>query len=185
MIIWTCLLAFLLCIAGTPVLCCDCLRHYGHLSNASLTLVQTMGGQLTDQESPVPFPYKLYKYIRNAKVDKQLVFIRDSLELIAGLYRHDNLSSITWDTDKTEHFLMILHRQEDELKSCVSTHSRKVSALRKYYRKLNKSTLYRTGGGPASWEIIRKETKKHLVQLDLLVGFVVESAADSICSVSL
>ncbi|XP_031735841.1 interferon phi 1 [Anarhichas minor] len=177
---WTRLILVLLCSAVTPVLCCDWLRHYGHLSNISLTLVQVMGGQLTDQESPVPFPYRLYERIRKDEVESQLVFIRDSLELIAGLYHHDNRSSVTWDTDKTERFLMTIDRQTDGLKSCVSTHSRKnMSRQRRYYRRLENSTLYRTGGSPESWELIRKETKLHLEQLDLLAAFVVDSSAAS------
>ncbi|KAI3359466.1 hypothetical protein L3Q82_013768, partial [Scortum barcoo] len=140
---WTGLL-FVLCGALTPVLCCDWLRHYGHISNASLTLIQLMGGQLTKQESPVSFPYKLYTRIRNAEVESQLVFIRDSLEQISDLYLHNNHSSVTWDTNKMEHFLMSIHRQTDGLKGCVSTKSRADSRLRKYYRRLAKSTLHHT-----------------------------------------
>uniref|UniRef100_A0A8C3G062 Uncharacterized protein n=1 Tax=Cyclopterus lumpus TaxID=8103 RepID=A0A8C3G062_CYCLU len=174
MISWTSLLVFLLCSAVTPSLGCDWLRNYGHLSNTSLTLIQHMGGQLTDEESPVSFPYRLYQCIKSDEMESQLAFARDSLELIAGLYRHENRSSATWDTDETERFLMTIDRQTDVLKSCVSN-----SRLRRYYRRLVKSTLYRTGGSPASWELIRKESKLHLDQLDLLVGFVVDSATDS------
>nr|AVJ47961.1 type I interferon h [Siniperca chuatsi]AVJ47968.1 type I interferon h [Siniperca chuatsi] len=165
---WTGLL-FVLCTL-TPALCCDWLRHYGHVSNSSLTLVQLMGGQMTEEESPVSFPNKLYKHIQKAEVESQLVFIRDSLELILGLYRHDNLSSATWDTDKTEHFLLCIHRQIDGLNSCVSTNKQANYKLKKYYKRLEKSTLYRTGGSAASWELIRKETEVHLERLALLVA---------------
>ncbi|XP_068581709.1 interferon phi 1 [Cebidichthys violaceus] len=168
---WTRLILVLLCSAVSPVLGCDCVRNYGRLSNTSLTLVQVMGGQLTDQESPVPFPYRFYKRVKKDEVESQVIFIRDSLELIAGLYRHDNRSSVTWDTDKTESFLMTIDRQTEDLKSCVSTHRRKnMSGLKRYYRKLEKKTLYRTGGSPESWELIRKETKLHLKHLDLLAA---------------
>lgn len=115
----------------------------------SYCVFMLQGGQLTEQESPVSFPYKLYSSIRKAEVinqsvnqssalsatqkagfltwlslslqvESQLVFIRDSLELISDLYLHNNRSSVTWDTDKTEHFLMSIHRQTDGLKGCVS-----------------------------------------------------------------
>nr|QTY39053.1 IFNh [Lateolabrax japonicus] len=182
---WTGLL-FVLCGALTPALCCDWLRHYGHLSNASMTLIQLMGGQLTEQESPVPFPYKLYRQIRNAEVKSQLVFIRDSLELISDLYLQNNFSSVPWDTVKTEHFLMGIHRQIEELSTCVSTNrseleptQRPGSKLKRYYRRLETSTLHRTGGSAASWEVIRKETKAHLDLLDLLVNSIRTAGADS------
>ncbi|XP_040047341.1 interferon phi 1 [Gasterosteus aculeatus] len=179
---WTSMLVLtltLLCSAGTPGLCCDWLQHYGHLSNVSLTLVQTMGNQLTDEESPVSFPYRLYERIMNDKEDNQLVFIRDSLELMAKLYRHDNRSSVTWDANKMERFLMIIHRQIHGLNLCVSTQITRNTRLRRYYRRLEKKTLYSTGGSPASWELIRKESKLHLDQLNQLWGFMVESASAS------
>ncbi|XP_076608558.1 interferon a3-like [Chaetodon auriga] len=175
---WTGLLV-VLCGALAPALCCDWLRHYRRLSNASQTLVLVMGGELTKDRSPVSFPYKLYESMYKAEVESQLVFIRDSLELISDLYHHDNLSSANWDTVKTEDFLMNIHRQTEELNGCVSTNKRADSKLGKYYRRLKRSTLSRTGGSTASWELIRKATKLHLDQLDLLVVFIRASAESS------
>ncbi|KAM3863748.1 interferon phi 1 [Diretmus argenteus] len=116
---------FLICSFTSSVLCCDWLRHYGHHSNNSLVLLDQM-------------------------VESRLVFIRDSLELIGGLYLHGNLSSVTWDTTKIEHFLLSIYRQTDGLNSC--------------------------GSSTASWELIRKETKFHLQQLDLLVATIRSSS---------
>uniref|UniRef100_A0A3B4WSS9 Uncharacterized protein n=1 Tax=Seriola lalandi dorsalis TaxID=1841481 RepID=A0A3B4WSS9_SERLL len=118
MISWTSLLV--LCSVLSPALCCDWLRHYGHYSNISLTLIRLMGGQLTEQDSPVSFPYKFYKHIRNSEVRSKVVFIRDSLVQISDLYRHDNLSSVTWDMDNTNRFRMSIDRQIDGLNTCVS-----------------------------------------------------------------
>nr|WCF43306.1 type I interferon h [Lates calcarifer] len=163
---------FLLCAALAPALCCDWLTHYSRHSNISRTLILQMGDPLITEESKVSFPYRLYKDIRNTEVESQLVFIRDSLELILNLYHHDNHSSIAWDTDKMDHFLMSVDRQIDGLNTCVSMNKRADSRLRKYYRRLEKRTLYLTGGAPASWELIRKETKLHLDQLELLVASI-------------
>ncbi|XP_036945276.1 interferon a3-like isoform X1 [Acanthopagrus latus] len=168
---WTSLL-FVLCSSLTPVLCCDWLTQYTHLSNTSLNHIRRMGGQLTYQQSPVPFPDKLYRRIWMAKVESQLVFVRDSLELISDLYQHDNLSSATWDTIETEHFLTVIDRQIDGLNTCVSTNSSADSRLRKYYRRLETCTVYRTGGSTVSWELIRKETKLHLERLHMLVASI-------------
>ncbi|GAA6214732.1 interferon a3-like isoform X1 [Lates japonicus] len=78
------------------------------------------GDPLTTEESKVSFPYRLYKDIRNTEVESRLVFIRDSLELILNLYHHDNRSSVAWDTDKMDRFLMSVDRQIDGLNTCVS-----------------------------------------------------------------
>lgn len=60
----------------------------------------------------------------SVQVDSQLAFLRDSLKLIQRLwlklFRHDDLSSVTWGTTNTEHFLMTILRQHGEVKRCVS-----------------------------------------------------------------
>ncbi|XP_028456313.1 interferon a3-like [Perca flavescens] len=151
----------------TPVLCCDWFRHYGHLSNKSMTLLRLMGTEFSNNSQPY-FPYKFYSHIKNNTVESQLVFIRDSLELIEGLYLHNDLSSVAWDTDRTDRFLMTLERQREGISSCLSTERRADSRLRKYYRGLEKRL--HTGGSSASWEMIRKVTDQHLHQLNLLVN---------------
>uniref|UniRef100_A0A3Q1IY77 Uncharacterized protein n=1 Tax=Anabas testudineus TaxID=64144 RepID=A0A3Q1IY77_ANATE len=161
-------LLFVLCSVLTPALCCNWLKHYHHHSNNSLTLIRLMGGPLMDVMSPVPFPYKFYKDIRNTN-ETQLVFVRDSLKHIFELYHRGNLSSVAWDTNHTHPFLQSIHRQTDELSQCVSHTQRADRRLRKYYRRLAKKTLYHTGWSSGSWELIRKETKRHLDHLDLLV----------------
>ncbi|XP_029363833.1 interferon a3-like [Echeneis naucrates] len=181
MISWTGLLV--LCSTLSPALCCDWLRHYGHYSNMSLSLLRLMGGQVTEQESPVPFPYRFYISIRTTEVRSQVVFVRDSLVQIADLYRHGNLSSVTWDTDRTNGFRMSLDRQIDELRSCTkdqaSMNQQKKNSLRKYYKKLRTRTLEQTGGGSAYWQLIRKETQLHLEQLDLLVNSIRSSVVST------
>uniref|UniRef100_A0A3Q3GNA0 Interferon a3-like n=1 Tax=Labrus bergylta TaxID=56723 RepID=A0A3Q3GNA0_9LABR len=171
----TCLL-FVLCSVLTPTLGCDWIsRRFGHLSGLSLDLIQHMGGPLTKQPSPVRFPDRLYSRVRKAEVESQLVFIRDSLDLISGLYHHDNLTSVTWNTKKLEDFQAIIHRQAEELSRCKTNYKRQ---LRNYYRRLS-CTLNRTGGSAASWELIRKETKLNLDHLDVLVSFIKASGAAS------
>ncbi|XP_075310701.1 interferon a3-like [Odontesthes bonariensis] len=164
-----------LCAVLTSALCCDWLTEYSDLRNSSVTLVELMGGAFTDQESPspVPFPYKLYAQVEKKGVQSQLLFIRDSLQQIYLLFSSSSLSSTGWDAVKTTQFLESLHRQVEELSSCVSLHQQTNSRLKKYYRRLKNST----GGSAASWELLRRETKDHLDRLDLLGNLVKESAA--------
>uniref|UniRef100_A0A8P4KCX4 Uncharacterized protein n=1 Tax=Dicentrarchus labrax TaxID=13489 RepID=A0A8P4KCX4_DICLA len=165
-------LLFVLCGALTPVLCCDWLERYHKLSNDSLVHIQLMGGGLTEQQSPVPFPDKLYRQIYKAKVESQLVFIRDNLELIGCLYRHDNLSSASWDPIRIKHFLDIIYRQAEEVTACMSTNRTTNPRLRDFYRRLSNSTVTPTGGSVASWELIRKQTVRLLQRLDLLAASI-------------
>lgn len=201
------------------------------------------------------------------QVDSKLVFIRDSLQLIFCLYRHDNLSAAPWGADKTEGFLTVIHRQIMELSACVSGHAHFTafslltganmhphplsftssqsllfisasppftsshtntsppfrasvwtvlclqvstnspanSRLRSYYRTLANSTLSCSvststvvlvvllcvvtvvisvvlcvqGCSTASWQLLRKETKLRLEQLELLVASIRVPAAAS------
>ncbi|XP_056143526.1 interferon a3-like [Lampris incognitus] len=166
-------LLFLLCGVTCLVRCCDWLQSYGLLSNRSLTQLEQMGGRMTEQECPVSFPYTLYTNMRRTKVETRLKFIKDSLELIIDLYHQGNLSSANWETSKTDIFLITLHRQKDGLTPCVSVSNRKSGPrLTRYYRKLANRTLREMSSSPGSWELIRKETRKHLEQLDLLFATV-------------
>ncbi|XP_035769975.1 interferon a3-like [Neolamprologus brichardi] len=134
-----------------------------------------MGDQLTEQHSsvhPVRFPKDLFKQIKNSEVESKLVFIRDSLQLIFCLYRHDNLSAAPWGADKTEGFLTVIHRQITELSACVSTNSPANSRLRSYYRTLANSTLSCSGCSTASWQLLRNQTELRLEQLELLVASI-------------
>ncbi|XP_033181988.1 interferon phi 1 [Anabas testudineus] len=180
-------LLFVLCSVLTPALCCNWLKHYHHHSNNSLTLIRLMGGPLMDVMSPVPFPYKFYKDIRNTnEVKTQLVFVRDSLKHIFELYHRGNLSSVAWDTNHTHPFLQSIHRQTDELSQCVSKHitlqlllvfslqlplylipNEQIYCM--YRDVVITPVLFVQGWSSGSWELIRKETKRHLDHLDLLV----------------
>ncbi|XP_029945242.1 interferon phi 1 [Salarias fasciatus] len=162
----------LLVVCGLPatVLGCDWLQRYGRLNNDSLTLLKRMGKNITNREPPVHFPYPLYQHIRHAKDEIQLVFIRETLELILDLYHHDNLSSAGWDAVMSEHFQISIHRQIEELGRCVETKHSTNRKLRRYFGKLKRRTLGSSGGSKESWELLWKQTKEHLCQLELLVN---------------
>ncbi|XP_056465082.1 interferon phi 1 [Gadus chalcogrammus] len=162
---------------------CDWLRLYGDLSNDSMSLLDQMGGEMTDQQCPIPFPESFYRHIQKDKMEAKLEFIGDSLTQIIQLY-HGNLSSVSWDHNKTERFLITVDRQAREINSCVMANKQKVQRtarqadsqeesqthkkLAHYYKKLFRVTVHRMGESAESWELIRKESKMHLERLDLL-----------------
>uniref|UniRef100_A0A8C5EQB2 Interferon a3-like n=1 Tax=Gouania willdenowi TaxID=441366 RepID=A0A8C5EQB2_GOUWI len=114
-----------------------CVSQCVFIISLSLCVFQG-GGAISMSKSLLPFPYILYERMERAEVSTQLVFIRDNMELILGLYRHDNLSSASWDPVSTEHFLVSIGRQRDEISSCVSITD---CRLRRYYNKLRRRTL--------------------------------------------
>ncbi|XP_034047286.1 interferon a3-like, partial [Thalassophryne amazonica] len=170
---------FFLCSTMTSAFCCDWLRHYAHVNERCLTLLNEMGRQPSEhRRSPVPFPSKLYANISNAKAETKLLFIRDNLEQILHLYHSDNLSSSPEDRSKIKKLLECISRQIEGLKSCVSVYRTSNKELRRYYRKLRRRTMC-CGSGPAHNELIRKEIKLHLQRLHILVNSMVVAAAAS------
>uniref|UniRef100_A0A3Q3GML8 Uncharacterized protein n=1 Tax=Labrus bergylta TaxID=56723 RepID=A0A3Q3GML8_9LABR len=148
-------LFLVLCSVLTPNLCCDWVKRFGHLNGQSLDAIEHMGGPLTEEKGPVLFPNSLYKRIR------KLVFIRDSLKLISDLYRHDNLTSVTWDVKKLVEFQAIIHRQVEELNTCVGPNILS-DALSKEYCKANAKSYslssVRLRLAPGTQEV---KTKRH------------------------
>uniref|UniRef100_A0A3P8VGZ9 Uncharacterized protein n=1 Tax=Cynoglossus semilaevis TaxID=244447 RepID=A0A3P8VGZ9_CYNSE len=145
----------------TVALCCDSLTQYSHYSSISLKLVDNMGGQLSGQDPPVYFPYRLYRRIRCSREERQLSFVRESLELIFDLYRTNNTYPATWEKNTIQHFLISLERLMDTLDQCVSN---------KYQCVTNEYNS--THGSSESWKFVMSETKTHLEQLHLLVSFI-------------
>ncbi|XP_059896037.1 interferon phi 1 isoform X2 [Gadus macrocephalus] len=148
-----------------------------------MSLLDQMGGEMTDQQCPVSFPESFYRHIQKDKMEAKLEFIGDSLTQIIQLY-HGNLSSVSWDHNKTERFLITVDRQAREINRCVMANKQKVQRtarqadsqeesqthkkLAHYYKKLFRVTVHRMGESAESWELIRKESKMHLQRLDLL-----------------
>uniref|UniRef100_A0A3Q2FDC7 Uncharacterized protein n=1 Tax=Cyprinodon variegatus TaxID=28743 RepID=A0A3Q2FDC7_CYPVA len=134
---------FFFCRVLTLAVCCDWLTHYSHLRNSSMVLIEVMGGPLTNQTSPVEFPYNLYKRMMNRQVKSQLLFIRDSMTQIYDLYRYNDMSLAAWDSVKTTDFLESIHRQIRELDECVKPTRKSPNKLqlRIYYNNLKNQTL--------------------------------------------
>ncbi|XP_047212408.1 interferon a3-like [Girardinichthys multiradiatus] len=142
---------FILCSVLTSALCCDWLNHYSDLRNSSIVLIESMA-------------------------NSKLLFIRDCLEQIYDLYRHnDGMLPAAWDSVKTTDFLESINRQIVELDKCVSAmqlHRYRDPSwtlnVRHCFKDLKNQTLDRYGGSRDGWELLRRETKPHLIRLDLL-----------------
>uniref|UniRef100_A0A3B5A2R5 Uncharacterized protein n=1 Tax=Stegastes partitus TaxID=144197 RepID=A0A3B5A2R5_9TELE len=147
-----------LCSVLTCVLCCDWLTHH-KLRSDSLTLIKHMRAAAHT--------------CLCVQVESQLVFIRDSLRLIFRLYNHDNISSASWDTDKIKEFKIDIHRQTEELRSCVSTKSTFTANT------CLLTVVLCPQVGTASWEVLRAETIFHLEHVELLAASIKHAASTS------
>ncbi|XP_014048246.2 interferon a3 isoform X2 [Salmo salar] len=150
--------------------CCDWIQHhYGHLSREYLSLLDQMGGDITKQDAPVFFPTSLYRHIDDAEVEDKVRFLKETIYQITKLF-DGNMKSVTWDKKKLDDFLNILERQLENLKSCVSPAMKPERRLKRYFKKLNKNVLRKMNYSAQAWELIRKETKRHLQRLDILAA---------------
>ncbi|XP_029491402.2 interferon a3-like [Oncorhynchus nerka] len=163
---WTCIF-IIICSMQSVCHCCDWIRHhYGLLSAEYLSLLDQMGGDITEQEAPVFFPELLYRRIDDAKFEDQVIFRNETIYQITKLF-DGNMKAVTWDKKKLDDFLNILERQFENLKSCVSPAEKPERRLKRYFKKLNRKVLRKMNYSAQAWELIRKETKHHLQRLDI------------------
>nr|XP_029491402.1 interferon a3-like [Oncorhynchus nerka] len=157
---WTCIF-IIICSMQSVCHCCDWIRHhYGLLSAEYLSLLDQMGGDITEQEAPVFFPELLYRRIDDAKFEDQVIFRNETIYQITKLF-DGNMKAVTWDKKKLDDFLNILERQFENLKSCVSPAEKPERRLKRYFKKLNRKVLRKMNYSAQAWELIRKETKHH------------------------
>ncbi|CDQ88876.1 unnamed protein product [Oncorhynchus mykiss] len=86
---------------------------------------------------------------------------------------------VTWNKKNLDDFLKILERQFETLNSCVilfhfvrhvSPAMKPERRLKRYFKKLNRKVLRKMNYSAQAWELIRKEMKRHLQILDILVA---------------
>uniref|UniRef100_A0A6Q2WTR6 Uncharacterized protein n=1 Tax=Esox lucius TaxID=8010 RepID=A0A6Q2WTR6_ESOLU len=155
--------------AKSVCLCCDWIQdHYGTLSGKYHSLLDEMGGNITEQEVPVDFPESLYRLMEDAQYEVQVRFLNETIHEIFKLF-DENMDAVTWEEKKLDDFLILLHRQFQNLKSCVSP-ATKFKRLERFFKTLNKKVLVEMNYSAQAWELIRKETKYVLEKLDLLVA---------------
>nr|XP_046161585.1 interferon a3-like [Oncorhynchus gorbuscha] len=172
---WTCIF-LIICGMQSVCHCCDWIRHhYGLLSAEYLSLLDQMGGDITEQEAPVFFPESLYRRIELAEIKTRILtfhyedkdrFRNETIYQITKLF-DGNMKAVTWDKKKLDDFLNILECQFENLKSCVSPAKKPARRLKRYFKKLNRKVLRKMNYSAQAWELIGKETKHHLQRLDI------------------
>ncbi|XP_036829748.1 interferon a3-like [Oncorhynchus mykiss] len=175
---WTCI-CLIICSMQSVCHCCDWSRHhYGHLSAEYLSLLDQMGGDITKQNAPVFFPTSLYRHIDDAEVEDKVRFRNEAIYKITKLF-DGNMKSVTWNKKNLDDFLKILENQFENLNSCVilfhfvrhvSPAMKPERRLKRYFKKLNRKVLRKMVSLISTTVLIRKEMKRHLQILDILMA---------------
>uniref|UniRef100_A0A668U1T7 Interferon a3-like n=1 Tax=Oreochromis aureus TaxID=47969 RepID=A0A668U1T7_OREAU len=122
----------------------------------------------TEVEDTVAFPNHLYRQASKASDEDKLAFTVQVLEEVAALFEEDH-SSASWEDSTVRNFLNIVNKQAEELHSCVSSLSLYFKT-EMYFKRLSDDVLKKKGHSAEAWEVIRKETKAHLMRAEQLAS---------------
>uniref|UniRef100_A0A668TYX6 Uncharacterized protein n=1 Tax=Oreochromis aureus TaxID=47969 RepID=A0A668TYX6_OREAU len=156
--------------AGSSLSCKWMDDKFKQHNEETLKLLDTMvsannSTNITEVEDTVPFPNHLYRQVSKASAEDKLAFTVQVLEEVAALFEEDH-SSASWEDSTVRNFLNIVNKQAEELHSCVSSLSKNSQLYFKtemYFKRLSDDVLKKKGHSAEAWEVIRKETKAHLM----------------------
>uniref|UniRef100_A0A3P8R8P0 Uncharacterized protein n=1 Tax=Astatotilapia calliptera TaxID=8154 RepID=A0A3P8R8P0_ASTCA len=128
-------------------------------------------------EVTLAFPNHLYRQASKASAEDKLAFTVQILEEVAALFEEDH-SAASWEDSTVRNLLNIVNKQAEELRSCVSSlsvsHKKKNSQLyfrtKMYFKRLSDDVLKKKDHSAEAWEVIRKETKAHLMRAEQLAS---------------
>ncbi|XP_055031197.1 interferon phi 4 isoform X2 [Misgurnus anguillicaudatus] len=149
-----------------PVMSCMWIKHkYLQHQTVSLHLIEKMGERIIKGHIGInPIPHELLNNQKTAEPDKQLLFIIQTLEEIAGLF--EDAESAPWDHKIIDDFLNIINEQINGLRSCGTFKMKRNKKLHLYFIRLRQMTEVKTEDSDKSWEIIRRRVISLLKQLE-------------------
>ncbi|KAM4525501.1 interferon a3-like [Odontesthes bonariensis] len=101
-------------------LSCRWMDHkFRQFSENSLILIDMMANHYPGEHTEVAFPHHLYSQASRASAEDKLAFAVQVLQEVCALFEEDDSSS-SWEQSALEHFLNVVIKQADELRSCVS-----------------------------------------------------------------
>nr|XP_024659242.1 interferon a3-like [Maylandia zebra] len=174
-ILFACL--FLTLSTESSSLSCRWMDHkFRQHNEETLNLLDTMAKNATNTtevEVTVAFPNHLYHQVSKSSAEDKLAFTVQILEEVAALFEEDH-SSASWEDSTVRNLLNIVNKQAEELHSCVSSlsvsHKKKTTKLHMYFKRLSHHILKEMGHSAEAWEVIRKETKAHLMRAEQLAS---------------
>ncbi|XP_025765701.1 interferon a3-like isoform X2 [Oreochromis niloticus] len=160
--------------AGSSLSCRWMDHKFRQHNEETLNLLDTMAKNVTNTtevEVTVAFPNHLYRQVSKSSAEDKLVFTVQVLEEVAVLFEEDH-SSASWEHSTVRNFLNIVNKQAEELHSCIGSHGhkKKTTKLHMYFKRLSHHILKEMGHSAEAWEVIRKETKAHLMRAEQLAS---------------
>ncbi|XP_063338185.1 interferon a3-like [Pelmatolapia mariae] len=164
--------------AGSSLSCKWMDQKFRQHNEETLNLLDTMANNstnITEVEVTVPFPNHLYHQVSKSSAKDKLAFTVQILEEVAALFEEDH-SSASWEDSTVRNFLNIVNKQAEELHSCIGSHSHKKKnsqlyfKTKMYFKRLSDDVLKKKGHSAEAWEVIRKETKAHLMRAEPLAS---------------
>ncbi|XP_042078782.1 interferon a3 [Haplochromis burtoni] len=149
----------------------DIMGQFRVYNKRALGFLDMMITKDAEIEHTVAFPNRLYRKTSKATAEDKLAFTVQILEEVAALFEEDH-SSASWEENTVENFLNIVNKQAEELRSCIGSHShkKKTTKLHMYFKRLSHHILKEMGHSAEAWEVIRKETKAHLMRAEQLAS---------------
>uniref|UniRef100_A0A3Q2V2Q4 Interferon a3-like n=1 Tax=Haplochromis burtoni TaxID=8153 RepID=A0A3Q2V2Q4_HAPBU len=160
--------------AGSSLSCRWMDHKFKQHNEETLNLLDAMANNstnITEVEVTVAFPNHLYHQVSKSSVEDKLAFTVQILEEVAALFEEDH-SSASWEDSTVRNLLNIVSKQAEELRSCIGSHShkKKTTKLHMYFKRLSHHILKEMGHSAEAWEVIRKETKAHLMRAEQLAS---------------
>ncbi|XP_030610770.1 interferon a3-like [Archocentrus centrarchus] len=158
--------------AGSSLSCRWMDHKFKQHNEETLNLLDAMANNSTNStelEDTVVFPNHLYRQASKASAEEKLAFTAQILEEVAALFEEDH-SSASWEESTVRNLLNIVNKQAEELRSCIGSHKKKNKKLRMYFKRLSHHILKQMGHSAEAWELIRKETKDHLMRAEQLTS---------------
>uniref|UniRef100_A0A3B4F153 Interferon a3-like n=1 Tax=Pundamilia nyererei TaxID=303518 RepID=A0A3B4F153_9CICH len=144
-------------------------QHNEETLNLLDTMVYNSTNTTEDAEGEVTlaFPNHLYRQASKASAEDKLAFTVQILEEVAALFEEDH-SAASWEDSTVRNFLNIVSKQAEELHSCKN--SQLYFRTKMYFKRLSDDVLKKKGHSAEAWEVIRKETKAHLMRAEQLAS---------------
>ncbi|XP_030610909.1 interferon a3-like [Archocentrus centrarchus] len=157
--------------AGSSLSCRWMDHKFKQHNEETLNLLDAMANNSTNStelEDTVVFPNHLYRQASKASAEEKLAFTAQILEEVAALFEEDH-SSASWEESTVRNLLNIVNKQAEELRSCIGSRGHK-KKNRQYLKRLSDDVLKKKGHSAEAWELIRKETKAHLMRAEQLTS---------------
>uniref|UniRef100_A0A3Q2WI04 Uncharacterized protein n=1 Tax=Haplochromis burtoni TaxID=8153 RepID=A0A3Q2WI04_HAPBU len=140
-------------------------QHNEETLNLLDTMVYNSTNTTEDAEGEVTLAFPNHLYRQASKAEDKLAFTVQILEEVAALFEEDH-SSASWEDSTVRNLLNIVSKQAEEL-HCVSSLSVRTKM---YFKRLSDDVLKKKGHSAEAWEVIRKETKAHLMRAEQLAS---------------